>query len=108
MRKPSAFDGVKTRIHTFGNRFTQCSQVSDGGTWQEYLAQHLGEPVINYGVGGHSVYQMYLRTKMIGEADPADYVILNIWEDDHSDPSGRRAGLVKPNLGQLGRFCKDT
>ncbi len=82
-RKYSTFEGVGPRIHTFGNSFTQCSQVSDGETFQEYLAQHLGEPVINYGVGGHSVYQMYLRMKMIGEVDTADYVILNIWEDDH-------------------------
>ena len=34
----------KCRINTYGDSFTQCHQVSDGETWQEYLAAHLGEP----------------------------------------------------------------
>ena len=29
------------RIHTYGNSFTHCDQVSDGETWQEYLAAHI-------------------------------------------------------------------
>lgn len=72
------------RINTYGDSFTQCSQVSDGETWQEYLAAHLGEPVRNYGVGGYGVYQAYrrmLRTEKTN--DGADYVILYIWGDDH-------------------------
>jgi len=44
------------RINTYGNSFTQCHQVSDGETWQEYLAAHLGEPVRNFGMGGYGVY----------------------------------------------------
>jgi hypothetical protein len=40
------------RINTYGNSFTQCHQVSDGETWQEYLAAHLGEPIRNFGMGG--------------------------------------------------------
>ena len=32
------------RIHTYGNSFTHCDQVSNGETWQEYLAAHLLEP----------------------------------------------------------------
>ena len=44
------------RINTYGNSFTHCDQVSDGETWQEYLASHLQEPVRNYGIGGYSVY----------------------------------------------------
>ncbi|MFT5368589.1 MAG: hypothetical protein ACI8V2_003555, partial [Candidatus Latescibacterota bacterium] len=43
------------RIHTYGNSFTHCDQVSNGETWQEYLAAHLLEPVRNFGIGGHSV-----------------------------------------------------
>lgn len=72
------------RINTYGNSFTQSSQVSDGETWQEYLAAHLGEPVRNYGVGGLGVYQAYrrmLRTE--SSADSAEYIILYIWGDDH-------------------------
>ena len=51
----------KPRINTYGDSFTECEQVSDGETWQEYLAGHLGEPVANFGVGGYGVYQAYRR-----------------------------------------------
>ena len=74
----------KCRINTYGNSFTQCHQVSDGETWQEYLAAHLGEPVRNFGMGGYGVYQAYrrmLRTEPTD--DSADYVLLYIWGDDH-------------------------
>ncbi|MCE2435863.1 MAG: hypothetical protein J4F29_23545 [Candidatus Latescibacteria bacterium] len=53
------------RIHTYGNSFTHCDQVSNGETWQEYLAAHLLEPVRNYGIGGHSVYQAYRRMLIV-------------------------------------------
>jgi len=72
------------RINTYGDSFTQCNQVNDGETWQEYLAGHLGEPVRNFGMGGFGVYQAYRR--MIREEkteNDADYVILYIWGDDH-------------------------
>ena len=71
------------RIHTYGNSFTHCDQVSDGETWQEYLAAHLQEPVRNYGVGGYGVYQAYRRMVSIEKQNGADYIILNIWSDDH-------------------------
>lgn len=71
------------RINTYGDSFTQCHQVSDGETWQEVLAAHLGEPVRNFGVGGWSVYQAYLRMKREEARLPADLVILNIYDDDH-------------------------
>jgi hypothetical protein len=72
------------RINTYGDSFTQGSQVNDGETWQEYLAAHLGEPIRNYGVGGLGTYQAYRR--MLREeltADSAEYLILYIWGDDH-------------------------
>jgi hypothetical protein len=72
------------RINTYGNSFTECHQVSDGETWQEYLAAHLGEPIRNFGVGGYGVYQSYrrmLRTERSSLA--AQYVLLYIWGDDH-------------------------
>jgi len=71
------------RIHAYGNSFTHCDQVSDGETWEEYLAAHLREPVMNFGVGGYGVYQAYLRMRRQEAIDPARYVILNIWHDDH-------------------------
>lgn len=72
------------RINTYGNSFTQCHQVSDGETWQEYLAGHLGEPIRNFGMGGFGVYQAYRR--MIREEQTengAEYVMLYVWGDDH-------------------------
>jgi len=71
------------RINTYGNSYTQCHQVSDFETWQEVLAAHLQEPVRNFGIGGWSVYQSYLRMLKEEKRTPAEYIILNIYEDDH-------------------------
>lgn len=83
-RRMINYAGKPCRINTYGDSFTQCHQVSDGETWQEYLAAHFGEPVRNFGVGGYGVYQAYRR--MLREEatqSAAKYIILNIWEDDH-------------------------
>lgn len=72
------------RINTYGNSFTQCHQVSDGETWQETLASHLGEPIRNFGIGGFGVYQAYLRLIKHESGDQSvPYVIFNLWGDDH-------------------------
>jgi hypothetical protein len=71
------------RINTYGNSFTQCHQVSDGETWQEVLAAHLQEPLRNFGIGGWSVYQAYLRMLREEERAPAPFIIFNIYDDDH-------------------------
>jgi hypothetical protein len=72
------------RINTYGNSFTLCHQVSDGETWQEYLAAHLGEPIRNFGMGGYGVYQAYRRmVREENEEHAAEYVIFYIWGDDH-------------------------
>ncbi len=71
------------RIHTYGDSFTHCDQVSDGETWQEYLAAHLREPVRNYGIGGYSVYQAYRRMLVVEKEHPAEHIMLNIYDDDH-------------------------
>jgi hypothetical protein len=80
---PSA-NGRPCRINTYGDSFTHCDQVSDGETWQEYLAAHLGEPIRNFGTGGHGVYQAWRRMER-EESSPrgADHIILNLFEDDH-------------------------
>jgi hypothetical protein len=85
------------RINTYGNSYTQCHQVSDGETWQEVLAAHLQEPVRNFGVGGWSVYQAYLRMLQEEERSPAEYIIFNIYDDDHfrSLDSWRNIRVVK-------------
>jgi len=73
------------RINTYGDSFTQCHQVSDGETWQEYLAAHLGEPIRNFGMGGYGVYQAYRRMLREERTEhAAEYVILYIWGDDHT------------------------
>jgi len=72
------------RINTYGDSFTQCQQVSDGETWQECLAAHLGEPVRNFGSGGYSVNAAVRRLlRMEGTAVGADHIILNVFDDDH-------------------------
>ena len=71
------------RINTYGDSFTDCDQVNDGETWQEVLAAHLCEPVRNFGVGGYSVYQAYRRLKREEMRTPAEYIVFNIFEDDH-------------------------
>ncbi len=78
------YAGRRCRINTYGDSFTQCHQVSDGETWQEYLASHLGEPVRNFGMGGFGVYQAYRRMLREERSDHgAEYIILYIWGDDH-------------------------
>lgn len=83
-RTSLAYKDNPCRINTYGNSFTQCSQVSDGETWQEYLAVHFGEPIRNFGMGGYGTYQAYRR--MIREENSehsADYIVLYLWGDDH-------------------------
>jgi hypothetical protein len=78
------YTGKPCRINTYGDSFTQGHQVSDGETWQEYLAAHLGEPIRNFGMGGYGLYQSYRR--MLREektSNNAEYIMLYIWGDDH-------------------------
>jgi len=83
-RTASAYANRPCRINTYGNSFTQCHQVSDGETWQEYLAAHLGEPIRNFGMGGFGFYQAYRRMiRTEKTAHGAQYVLLYIWGDDH-------------------------
>jgi len=89
------------RIHTYGNSFTHCDQVSNGETWQEYLAAHLLEPVRNYGIGGHSVYQAYRRMRIVEAQHPAEYIILNVWDDDHFRNLDAWRSI---RMGRQGRF----
>jgi hypothetical protein len=82
-RRTIAHANLPCRINTYGNSFTSCEQVSDGETWQEVLAAHLGEPLRNFGTGAYSVYLAYLRMKREEKRQPARYIIFNIYDDDH-------------------------
>jgi len=83
-RMPHMYRDKPHRIATYGNSFTQCHQVSDGETWQEQLAAHLGEPIRNHGVGGFGVCQAYHRLVQEEQTERgAEYVVLYLWGDDH-------------------------
>jgi hypothetical protein len=84
MRTAQAYADRPCRINTYGDSFTQCHQVSDSETWQEYLAGHLGEPIRNFGMGGYGVYQAYRRMLREEQTEhAAKYLIFYIWGDDH-------------------------
>ena len=51
------------RINTYGDSFTEGACVGDGETWQEVAAARLGEPLRNFGIGGHSSYQALRRMR---------------------------------------------
>jgi hypothetical protein len=83
-RKTINYSDQPCRINTYGDSIVECHQVSDGETWQEYLAAHLGEPVRNFGVGGYGIYQAYRRILVVENSpSSAEYLILNISPDDH-------------------------
>lgn len=82
-RRVIAYADGACRIHTYGDSFTSCEQVNDGETWQEYLAVHLQEPIRNFGIGGYSVYQSYRRMLLQEAQTPAEYIVFNIYGDDH-------------------------
>jgi hypothetical protein len=83
-RKMVNYPGRPCRINTYGDSFTQSQQVSDDESWQERLAAHLGEPIRNFGCGGHSVFTAYRRALRMESGEcSADYVILTIYDDDH-------------------------
>ena len=83
-RKLINYSDRPCRVNTYGNSFTQCHQVSDGETWQEYLAAHLGEPIRNFGVGGYGVFQAFARLRRMEQTSvKTPYLIFNIYDDDH-------------------------
>jgi hypothetical protein len=83
------------RVNTYGNSFTHCHQVSDGETWQEHLAAHLGEPIRNFGVGGYGVFQAFFRLRRMEQTRcQATYLIFNIFDDDHQRSLMPWRGLV--------------
>lgn len=100
-RRQLHFATKPCRINTYGDSFTQCHQVSDGETWQEILAAHLGEPIRNFGVGGYGVYQAYrrlLRTEPTRVG--AEYLVFYIWGDDHQRSLMPCRQLFLPGLFQ--------
>ena len=83
-RKMINYADQPCRINTYGDSFTQSQQVSDDESWQERLAAHIGEPIRNFGIGGHSVLTACRRAMRIEEGEcSAEYLLLTIYDDDH-------------------------
>jgi hypothetical protein len=83
-RLMTRYGDTPARINTYGDSFTHGDQVNDGETWQEYLAAHLREPIRNFGRGGGSVYEAYLRMTCVEATDSrGDHLLLYMWGDDH-------------------------
>jgi hypothetical protein len=102
-RRTINYASAPCRMASYGDSFTQCHQVSDGETWQEVLAAHIGEPIRNFGVGGYGVYQAYRRLQRTEFAPTggAEYILFNVYDDDHY------RNLDAYRLLRLGRSWRD-
>jgi hypothetical protein len=83
-RKMVNYADQPCRVNTYGDSFTQSQQCSDDESWQERLAAHIGEPIRNFGIGGHSVFTAYKRLlRMEAGECSAENLLLTIYDDDH-------------------------
>lgn len=77
-RKMVVYAERTCQINSYGSSFTDGEQVGDAETWQEFLAGHLEEPVRNYGIGGQTAYQSYVRMRREEQRTPAKYILFNL------------------------------
>lgn len=70
-----------TCISTYGDSFTEGAEVNDSQAWTNVLAEYLGCPVKNYGVGGYGVDQAILRFEKNAN-DFANFTILGFFVDN--------------------------
>lgn len=82
-RLMSNYANKPCRINSYGDGIAQGHQVSDFETWQEVLAANFQEPIKNFGIGGYSVYQSYLRMLKEEKHTPSDYIVFYIYNDGH-------------------------
>lgn len=80
-----------------GDSFTFGDQVHDWESWPAYLSRLLGVNVVNGGMVGYGLGQIYLRAKMWLKKNNADALIVGIIPDD-IDRTGliARTGIPKP------------
>ena len=78
-----------TKILAVGDSFTFGDQVNDWETWPAHLSRFLGVNVVNAGVFGYGLGQIYLRAVEWLEKNTADGLILGIIPDDIN-----RTGLI--------------
>ena len=88
-----------TKILAVGDSFTFGDQVSDWETWPAHLSRILGINVVNAGVFGYGLGQIYLRAADWLEQNTAQGLILGIIPD-HINRTGliARMGVSKPTF----------
>ena len=73
----------KKKYATFGSSFTWGDGVNNDETWQYYLSKEYDAYIANYGVGGYSIYQAYLKFKKNKNINNKfEGVILTIFESE--------------------------
>lgn len=94
---PFAVPDGKRRILVFGESYAQCSRVPMEECWSFYLAEQSDQvEIINFGVGGYSMAQSYLRFQQVREK--LDYDAVFVMFVPHTDLS-RDINLLRSLLG---------
>jgi lysophospholipase L1-like esterase len=86
-------------ILAIGDSFTFGAEVPNEHTWPAFLESKMGTKVINAGVNGYGLDQMYLNLKRLLENREQQYsmVILSfIFDDVHRTIQSHRDGMNKP------------
>lgn len=85
--------GARYTLHVFGDSFTFGFGVANSDTWLNLLADQLGGEVnvLNYGVVGYSLEQMFLSLREhLGEVQAGDHVVFApVAADLERGPAGR-------------------
>src|SRR5438552_1321556 len=77
-----AIANVHPVIVAVGDSFTFGDEVSDSETWPAWLERKLGSPVINGGVFGYGIDQIYLRARALVDKYHPDILIVSLIDDD--------------------------
>lgn len=83
-------------ILAVGDSFTHGSEVNDNQSWPAILERKLGETVLNAGVGGYGVDQIYLRAEKLVELLNPKILIFGILDQDILRNQYSSFGAQKP------------
>lgn len=96
-----------TTVLAVGDSFTYGVQVPDHETWPAYLENLLGVRVINGGVFGYGVGQIYLRAKHMSKALSPDILIIGLIPEDIGRVGlSARMGTPKPVFYRDGKTLR--
>ena len=85
-------------LTTYGDSFTEGSEVNNDETWQFYLENLINHDVKNFGVSGYGIGQSYLKIKNhFGKGYVAPITMLVIFEDDLRRTLNNFRGFVNLN-----------